>query len=261
MIVGAATNSDFVERDAALAALAPADAFGGAGCWMTGDRYIATGHSISIDSLGPAKGKRTEREFAEEDARSRIAAEVARRQEPIFDPESHDVTAQMSGFQTAATYRLAGRDGLFLVGLVSRKDVHVRVSFDATKARRNAKSAFAAGDFSRAARLFSALTQHDVGNAETTAFARAASAHVNLAAGVKGESRTEALKTLSDFYFTHGDAEQALRLSYDLYRESETPDRPLLERLAELSSLTHRETNAEAFRKEIRLRWPPPASR
>ena len=176
--------------------------------------------------------------------------------DPLFDSESHELDEEMSGFQTAATYRLPGRDGLFLVGLVGQKDLRVRVSFDASKTRRNAKNAFGVGDFPRAARLFSALTQHEVQDPETTAFARAACAHVNLNAGVQGESRTEALKTLADFYIKRGDAEQALRFTYDLYRETETPDRALLERLVELSSRTHRDSNAEEFRKEINQRWP-----
>jgi len=259
---GVAAEPEFVERNSGLAGLAPAESFAGVGCWMIhDDRYVATGHSTSIDSLCAAKDKRTEREFAEEDAKSRIIAEAARLQEPLFDTESHNVSVETNGFQTAATYKIAGRGGLFLVGMVSKKDVHVRVSFDASKTRCNAVNAFDSGDFSRAARLLSALTQHEVQDAETTGFAHAASAHVNLAAGVTGESRTDALKMLSDFYFVRGDTEQALRFTYDLYRETETPDRMLLERLSELSSRTHRSNNAAAFCKEINQRWPSPAPR
>ena len=247
---------EIVSRDPELGTLVPAEAYEHVGCWEFGDKLVATGYSSSVDSLPPGKARETETEFAEVDAKGRIVSEVARAQEPGFDAETHTVSAEISGFQVAATYKLPDRDGFFLVGIVKRDAVHVRTVFDLKRARGNALAAFEAGDYVRAARLFAALTQHGAEDRDTAAFASASSAHVNLAAGVTGSARTEALRRVADFHFQRGDDEKALDFSYQLYREDPLPERPLLERLAELSQRTHHLNNATAFRKEIASRWP-----
>lgn len=261
LTVHAAVGATFLSRDPALAALAPPAAFENIGCWQAGEYFVATGHSTTVDSIGPEKGRRTERDFAEDDAKARMGREAAKEQDTAFDDESHTLVAAFTGFQTAATYRMEGREGLFLIGLAKKLDVRVRSIFDAVKARHNAETAFAASDYSKAARLFAKLTQHDIQDAGTTALARAASAYVNLAAGVRGAQRNAALNELRRFYQQRRDTEQELHFSYDLYRETDTPDRELLQRLAELCSQSHRVDSAVAFRNEITRRWPLPTSR
>lgn len=251
----------FLSRDPTLADVIPEGALEGPGCRLAGESYITTGHSPRVDSLGEAKGKRTERDFAEDDAKLRVARMVAHDQDPQFDDDSHELTAEISGFQTAATYRIEGLEGMFLVGIVKKNAVHVRAKFDVAKARRNALAAFDVGDFSRAARLFAGLTQHGVQDAGTVGMAHAASAHLNLAAGIDGAVRRQALQELADFYYKRGDAEKALDSCYKIYDQSEAPERALLERLADLCSRTHRDNNAAAFQKEIARRWPTPEAR
>ena len=249
---------EFVSKDPTLAALAPGEAFESVGCWQIGDRFVATGHSIFITVLGNAKDKRTELEIAEADTRSRILQEVARKQVPDFDADSYQLTGEMINFQTAAAFRIPGRDGLFLIGIVESKSVKVSAVFDMATARKNALLTFNAGDFSHAARLFASLTQRGAQDAETVAMGNAASAHLNLTAGITGPARSKALQLLSDFYFKREDDKLALDFGYALYQETKDPERVLLERLVELCKRTHRQSNASAFLKEIALRWPEP---
>jgi len=257
----AAAEPLFLSREVSLVSKVPKEAFEGVGSWQEGGSFVATGHSISIDALGEAKGKRVERDIAEDDARARITKLAALASEASFDPGAYQVESTISGFQTVATYRLADREGVFLVGLARGDDVSVRVTFDLAKARRSAISAFDSGDYGRAARLFAAVTSRGAQDPETAALAHASSAHVNLNAGVTGPARITALTNLAGFYLQRGDSEEALRYSYDLYRETPSPDRGLLERLAELSLKTHRANNAAAFKQEIEKRWPASVSR
>ena len=245
-----------LSRDPVLSPGAPKDAWDGPGCWADNDHYFVTGHSTSVESLGEAKGQRYERDFAEKDAKRRLAGKVAQEKDPQFAEDSYDLDAEITGFQTVATYRLEGREGLFLVGVVKKDDVSFQAKFNIEKTCTRARAAFDSGDFSQAARLFAALTQHGVQDAETVRYARAASAHLNLEAGVTNETRLEALRELADFYDSRGDAEMALRFSYQIYRETEPPDRALLETLARLCAVTHRDHSAADFRNEIERRWP-----
>jgi hypothetical protein len=255
----AAAGVIILSRDPTLSARAPKDAWDGPGCWADSDRYFVTGHSTSLDSLGEAKGDRYERDFAEQDAKRRLAVKIAQEKDPQFTEDSYDLDVEMSGFQTVATYRLQGQDGLFLIGMVKRDDAVVHASFNVEKTRTRGRAAFKVGDFVRAARLFAALTQHGAQDGETVKYARAASAHLNLAAGVTKATRLEALHDLAAFYDGQGDAEMALQFEYQIYRELESPDRALLERLARLCAVTHRDDNAADFRNEIERRWPPDA--
>jgi hypothetical protein len=243
-----------LSRDPVLSAPAPDEAWNGPGCWADNDRYYVTGHSTSAESLGEAKGGHYERDFAEQDAKRRLAVKVAEEKDPQYTEDSYDLDVEMARFQTVATYRLDGFDGLFLIGMVKKNEVIVHARFNVEKIRTRARAAFEVGDFGRAGRLFAGLTQHGVQDAETLKYARAASAHLNLAAGVTKETRLEALRQLADFYDGRGDAEMALRFSYQIYRESEFPDRVLLERLARLCALTHRDHNAADFHNEIERR-------
>jgi hypothetical protein len=237
-------------KDPELMALAPAEASEGAGSWRAGGYYIATGYSTSAESLGAEK-EGIEQNLAEKDAKARIIHEAILRKDPQFDEDSNTGKAEISGFRIAATYKLEGRDALFLVGVAREDAVSVNIAFDTGSARRNALLAFNGGDYGRAARLLAELTERGVQDPEIIALARAASARVNLAAGVTGPSLFAALRLLGDFYFEKNDAEQALQFYYRLYRETSGLDLVVLERLAELCAQTHRNESATAFRKEL----------
>lgn len=252
----ALAEPEVIEREAELVALAPAAAWEGVGGWDAPGYWIATGHSITIDSLGVAKGKRTEREIAADDARTQLAKAAAAKEVRDFDPELFDVDAELRGLRTAAVFRLPHREGLFLIAVVPKNEMHVRATFAPVKARQHAIALFGGEDFVGASRAFSVLTTRGVQDPETIAFARAASARVNLAAGASGESRRQFLETLARFHETRSEWEAGLQCWNDLYRETEQPDRPLLERLAALADRTHRPNSAAAFRREIERRWP-----
>jgi hypothetical protein len=109
---------------------------------------------------------------------------------------------EISGFRIAATYTLEGRDGLFLIGVVHEDAVSVKIAFDTESVHRNALAAFDTGDYARAARLLAELTERGIQEPDIVALARAASARVNLAAGVTGPPLIIALRLLGDFYLT-----------------------------------------------------------
>jgi hypothetical protein len=245
-----------LRKDPALMALVPAKAFEGIGSWSAGGYYIATGYSTSAESLGAEREKGIEEKIAEKDAKARISHQAALRKNPQFDEESYTCQAEISGFRIAATYKLEDRDGLFVVGVAPEDAVRVNIAFDAGRARRNALVAFNAGDYGHAARFLAGLTERGIQDPEIIAMARAASAGVNLVAGITGDSRIAALRVLADFYFEKGDAEEAVQFYYRLYRESNVPDRVVLERLAELCAQTRRDDSAKAFRKEVSRLWP-----
>jgi hypothetical protein len=238
-------------RDPELMALVPVEASEGAGSWCTGGYYIATGSSTSAESLGAEKEKHIEQNLAEKDAKARIVREAALRKDPHFDEDSYACKAEISGFRIAATYKLEGRDALFLVGVAREDAVSVNIAFDTGSARRNALVAFNVGDYGRAARLLAELTERGIQDPEIMALARAASARVHLAAGVSGPSLFAALRLLGDFYFEKDDAEQALQFYYRLYRETSGLDPVVLERLAELCAQTHRNESATAFERSF----------
>jgi hypothetical protein len=240
-------------------AFVPAKAFEGIGSWSAGGYYIATGCSTSAESLGPEKKKDIEEKLAEEDAKARIGYEAALHKDPQFDEESYTCKAELSGFRIAATYKLEDRDALFVVGVAPQDAVIVNIEFDPGSAPRNALIAFNAGDYGHAARLLAGLAERGVQDSEINALARAASAGVNLVAGITGPSRIAALLVLANFCFEKGDAEEAVQFYYRLYRESNDPDRIVLERLAELCTQTHRDESANAFRKEVSRLWPESA--
>jgi tetratricopeptide (TPR) repeat protein len=248
-----------LRKDPALMALVPTQAFEGIGSWSAGGYYIATGYSTSAESLGAEREKGIEEKLAEKDAKARISCEAALRKDPQFDEESYTCQVEISGFRIAATYKIEDRDGLFVVGVAPEDAVSVNIAFDAGSARRNALVAFNAGDYGHAARLLAGLTERGIQDPEIIALARAASAGVNFVAGITGASRMAALRVLADFYFEKGDAEEAVQFYYRLYRESNDPDRVVLERLAELCAQTHRDDSAKAFHKEVSRLWPESA--
>jgi len=243
-------------RDPAVANLLPREAFEGVGAWDVGRYVIATGHSIRVDSLGVEKGKRTEQNIAEDDCKTRIIAVIARSQTEDFDPEMFDLAADISGFQIAATYRMEGRDGFFLVGLAERCKIKAGPVFNPKKARAFAFNLFHAERFKDAATRFAILTQRDVQDAETVAFARAASWHVNLEAGMRGDARRLALQGLGKFYYDRQDYERSVKYFYDLYKETDAPSRELLATLVTLCEKTRRENSAKAFLRELNDRYP-----
>jgi len=240
-----------LSKDPELMALVPAEASEGAGSWRAAGYYIATGYSTSAESLGAEKEKDIERNLAEKDAKARIVREAILRKDPRFDEDSYTCKAEISGFRIASTYKLEGRDGLFLVGVAREDAVGVNIAFDTGSGRRNALVAFNTGDYGRAARLLAELTERGIQDPEIMALARAAGARVNLAAGVTGSSLIAALRLLGDFYFENNDPEQAVQFYYRLYREASGPDPVVLERLAQLCAQTHRNESATAFRKEL----------
>jgi hypothetical protein len=254
-IPGEMSAATILSRDRSLDAIIPKEAYDGVGVWTTGDYYVATGHAVA-DSLGETKGKRTERDLGEAEARMRIISQAAAAKEPSFDPDSFEVEADVTGFRTAATYRLDGRDGIFLIGLVKRRDAHVQLVFNPQKAREKAFRLFEAGQFREAAAQFALLTQRGVQDQETATFAHAAGWHVNLLGGVSGSARAEALRGLGEFYYGREEYEASLKWLYDLYRDTEKPDRKLLMTLIDLSEKTHREKAIDGFKKELHERFP-----
>lgn len=251
-------SADLVTRNDALLKLAPAEALQGIGSWAKDEYWIATGYSVEVDALGKSKGRRTERDFAEEEAKALILKQAAMSKYPDYDEGSYDLKGEISGFQTAATYRMPAKDGLYLVGVAKKSDVQVDVVFNPKKSRLTAIALFEAGKYRDAAGRFAALTQRGIQDGETMAFARAASWHVNLDSGVKGEPRVEALDGLGQFYLERANYDASLRHFYDLYLESETPSRQLLDTLVLLCAKTHRGETAANFQNEIRKRWPLP---
>jgi hypothetical protein len=238
--------------------LVPKDAFDGVGAWNDEHYFIATGHSIEVDSLGVTKGKRTEQTIAEDDSKARIAAEAARNKIPDFDPEMFDLVADISDFRVAATYRIEGRVGLFLIGMTERRKIKVKADFNPKKARAFAFNLFHAGQFKDAATRLAILTQRDIQDAETMAHARAASWHMNLQSGISGDARRVALQGLGGFYFDRQEYESSLKYSYDLYKETENPSRELLGTLVKLCEKTNRDNSAKAFLHELNQRYPSP---
>jgi hypothetical protein len=259
--VTAYADSHILKRDPELAKLIPHEALEGPGAWESDVWLVATGQSIRIDSLGETKGRRTEAEFAEDDAKLRLARLAAALNDASFDPEMYELQADMKGVRVAATYRLDGRDTLFLTLVGRRANVHVKLLFSPDRARKFAQGLYTAGDWKGAAKAFAALNSHGIQDAETTAWARAASARVNLEAGVIGDSKLSAWKTLAVFHDERKQWDTSLKFYHQIYIETDSPDRPLCEKLANLAELTDRPNNAEAFRKEIQRRWPTqPAS-
>lgn len=235
----------------------PAQCLKGVGAWSTSNTYFATGQSIAVDSLGQVKGREKEEMIAQEDAKHRILLLAAATQVSKFDEEFFIVEGKMKNSEVAAVYRLPPKDSLYVVLTVPKEDMTVKTTLNTTRARDRARLLFAAGSFADAARIFSKLTELGAQDADTVAFAKAASAEVNLQAGAQGEARREALKFLGEFHQGHDNPEAALKAYHRLYQDETDPERELLEKLAALAEATHRPNNAETFRKEITRRWPP----
>jgi hypothetical protein len=251
-------SATILSRDDSLSRFVPAEAYQGIGFWENGDSWVAVGYSTEIDALEKSKGKRAERDFAEEDAKALILKQAALAKNPDYDGSSYDLNGEVNGFQTAATYRIEGKDDFYLIGIAKKSGVRVDVVFNPQKARLTAIALFEAGKYRDAAGRFAALTQRGIQDGEMMAFARAASWHVNLDSGVKGEHRVEALDGLGQFYLERANYDASLRHFYDLYLESETPSRQLLDTLVLLCAKTHRGETAANFQNEIRKRWPLP---
>ena len=145
--VVAHADSHFLKSDAALIRLIPREALEGPGSWESDGWLVATGQCIQIDSLGEAKGLRTEAEFAEDDAKLRLMRLAAALNDASFDPEMYELHADMKGVRVAATYRLDGRDSLFLTVVARKTDIQVKPSFVPDRARKYGTSGFrVAGD-------------------------------------------------------------------------------------------------------------------
>ncbi len=235
----------------------PSAAWEGPGAWTVKDYRIATGHSTAVDALGTAKGRAIEEKAAIDDARRRLLTSVL----PEQDRELFDVKGEVKSAQTAAIYRLAGRQGLFAVLVARESDLQVETKLNSDRGRNQAKALMAIGDFSAAARLLGRLTELGVQDAETLDHAHAASAEVNLRLGVKNDAAKSALVFLGEYHERHGDLEASLKAHHQLYVLTREPDRNLLEKLVDLAVLTHRPNSAADFRKEILQKWPPPVSK
>ena len=249
-------GANTLSSDPALTNLVPEEAYAGVGAWPSGGYWVATGYCSEIDALGPGRGKRTEKEWAQEDAKSRVLKRAAVEKVPDYDEGAYDLEAQVSGFRAAAAYKLAGKDGLFLIGLVKKGDVHIEVQFNPKKARSTAFGLFDSGQFSAAASRLGDLTRRGIQDPETMAYARAASWQVNIQAGVRGAPRIEALKGLGQFYLERDNYEPSIHLFYDLYQETEKPDRQLLETLIQLCYKTTRRETGDKLRQELEKRYP-----
>ncbi len=233
----------------------PPAAMEGTGAWAVGDAYIATGQSIAINSLTASKGRLYEEQFAKDDAKRRVLVLAAHDQVPNFDPEFFDVEGEVIGSETVLVYRLPPSESLFVVMVAGKGDVWVKAKLETAKGLARAHAFFNGESYSEAARLFAKLTELGAQDAETEAFAKAASAEVNLQAGINGKPRRDSLKYLGEFYRKHENSEASLRAFYQLYKDQKPAERWLLEKLETLSAETHRPNNAAAFRKEISQRW------
>lgn len=245
-------------KNPSLAALVPPEAYQGVGTWSKGDYFVSTGHSIDITSLGTAKGKKLELASATQDAKRRLALKSAVSKQRDLDPDCYSISLDIKGFETAATYTLAGHDGLFLIGVARKDQVHVQVNFSPLKAGKKARALFNTGQYEKAAKLLAQLTQHGVQDPPTIALAHAASWQVNLKAGVTGQDRAEALNGLGHYYYDRGDYESSIRQLHALYMDTPKPSRQLLHILVDLCDKTHRTQSAKLFKQEINRRWPPP---
>lgn len=253
-------SATILSRDDVLARLVPGEAYHGIGAWETVDYWLATGNSTAIDAFGKNKGKRAERDFAEADAKALILKQAALAKTPDYDGGAYDLKGEVNGFQTAATYRIEGKDDLYLIGVAKKSGVWADVVFNPKKARLSAIALFESGKYHDAAGRFARLTQRGIQDGETMGFARASSWHVNLDAGVKAEARSEALEGLGQFYLKRANYDASLRYFYDLYLESEPPNRQLLDTLAMLCEKSGRNATAARFKKEISRRWPVSAN-
>ncbi len=193
-------EADVVMQDASLERLIPAAAYEGIGVWEAGGKVIATGHSSEIDALGAGKGVRAEKDWAELDCKRRMMESAAAAQDVSFDPSEYEVTGETKGFSVAATYTIADRGGLFLIGVVPKDGLLVKAVFSPSKARQKAMDVFDAGEYADAAARFARLSQRGVQDEETMSLAKAASWHVNLDKGVQGTARRDALEGLGAFY-------------------------------------------------------------
>ena len=139
---------------------------------------------------------------------------------------------------------------------MKKGDVRVEVQFNPKKARSTAFGLFDSGQFSAAASRLGDLTRSGIQDPETMAYARAASWQVNIQAGVRGAPRIEALKGLGQFYLEQDNYEPSIHLFYDLYQETQKPDRPLLETLIQLCYKTNRRETGDKIKQELEKRYP-----
>ena len=247
-------------HDPAYDQIIPKDAYEGVGSWIAGEHYVATGRSSAYDALGEAKAKRTEQDVAEEDSRRRILARAAGVDDAALENGCYDITGSLSGFSTAATFKLDGVDGVFLIGVAKKDQVSgAHAEFNPKKARTRAIDLFDAEKYKEAAALFADLTQRGIQDDETVAYARAASWQVNLGSGISGTTRSEALEGLGRFYYDRKAYEKSLRHYYDLYKEQSKPALTLLNCLVELCEETKRDETAEKLRDEIARTYPDSA--
>lgn len=247
-----------LQQHQALAATLPLDAWAGPGVWCQDGWLVATGQSASIDALGAAKGRGKEEEIALEDAKRRLLIASAQSRYPDFDESLYMLLGDVENIRTAAVYRLPPSGNLFLVVVAQASSIRTEVKPDLVKGGKSARSLFAMGEFVQAAKLFSKLTELGAQDRETVAYAKAASAEVNLRAGAQGVNAENALKLLGEFYESKGDLEASLKVLHQLYLRVEKPEKWLVEKLADLSLQTHRPNSAAAFKKELITRWPPP---
>lgn len=243
-------------HDPAYDAIVPKAAYEGVGSWIAGQHYVATGRSSAYDALGEVKGKRTEQDAAAEDSRRRILARAAGLDDAALEDGCYDITGSLSGFATAARFKLEGMDGVFLIGVAKKEQVSAHAEFSPKKARAHAMGLFDDGKYKEAAGRLADLTQRGIQDDETVAYAHAASWYVNLESGIDGTTRSEALEGLAQFYYDRKAYEKSLRHYYDLYREQSKPSLTLLNRLVELCEETKREETARNLRDEIARTYP-----
>src|ERR1017187_1771202 len=80
-----ASTPTLLWRDESLLHLVTSEAYGGTGTWENGDYWVACGQSSEIDSLGGNKGRRTERDLAEDNAKELILQRSAVAKVPDYD--------------------------------------------------------------------------------------------------------------------------------------------------------------------------------
>lgn len=251
---GEKVTAKLVKENVDLMAPLPKEALAGAGVWSAAGYIFVTGHSKAVDIFAGSKKNRTEREIAELDAKQRLMKFLAKEEFPDFESDFYDIEGTFSGEQTAAVYHIPREEGIFLTLAFAPENVDLRVVFNPEKTRKRAEALFEAEEWNKAGSVLALLTQKGVQDPKTVGLAQAASAHVNLEAGVTGKHRESAFEVLGGFYFSRNEWEKSLRYFFDLYSLLPEPGAELLMRLADLSEKTGRPNNAAAFKKEAKLR-------
>jgi|GEM_PF-1219234 len=234
----------------------PSAAGVGVGAWRQGDYLIATGKGPDAGVLGQAKGRRIQRDLAEQDVKRRILTASVQPQQIALPLDFYTLDGELTGLVYCAQYQLPNQEELYLVGLIRADSVKVRATLRGDEVARAAEQAFAKADYETAASYWQVLIKAGLGDARITASYQAARNHLALTES-KGPDRQRLLLALGDFYLQRKAYESAYKWLYPAYSEYDDCSRELLEKLQQVCVQTQRAKSAKAFAQQILSRWPP----